>query len=154
MRHQPPQDRPRRITVKLLMRDRPHQRRIQLAPLHHRRARPDPLDEPGELGLHGNQVSDILHVYLPVRITEAYAPRRRPNEYENKTVATRMRPPRQPPDAEKAEANRVSASLAGLAAALLFVVLGLTVIHHLHDEARVEDCLMSGRNNCDQLVSR
>ena len=65
-----------------------------------------------------------------------------------------MRPPRQPPDAEKAEANRVSASLAGLAAALLFVVLGLTVIHHLHDEARVEDCLMSGRNNCDQLVSR
>lgn len=69
-----------------------------------------------------------------------------------------MRPPVRPsvtlPDAEKAEANRVSASLAGLAAALLFVVLGLTVIHHLHDEARVEDCLMSGRNNCDQLVSR
>lgn len=69
-------------------------------------------------------------------------------------MATRMRPPTMSSDAEKAEANRVSASLAGLAAALLFVVLGLTVVHHLHDEARVEDCLMSGRNNCDQLVSR
>lgn len=65
-----------------------------------------------------------------------------------------MRPPPKPqPDAEQADANRVSASLAGLAAVLLFVVLGLTVIHHLHDEARVEDCLMAGRNNCDQLVS-
>ncbi|MGI4809572.1 MAG: hypothetical protein ACRYF2_15865 [Janthinobacterium lividum] len=64
-----------------------------------------------------------------------------------------MRPPQIPPDAEQAEANRVSASLAGLAAALLFVVVGLTVIHHLHDAARIEDCLMSGRNNCDQLVA-
>lgn len=68
-----------------------------------------------------------------------------------------MRPPsRAPvssPDAEKAEANRVSASLAGLAAALLFVVVGLTVIHHLHDAARIEDCLMSGRSFCDQLVA-
>ncbi len=68
-----------------------------------------------------------------------------------------MRPPsRAPvssPDDEKAEANRVSASLAGLAAALLFVVVGLTVIHHLHDAARIEDCLMSGRSFCDQLVA-
>ena len=67
-------------------------------------------------------------------------------------MATRTRPPHQSPDAERAEANRVSASLAGLAAALLFVVVGLTVIHHLHDAARIEDCLMSGRSYCDQLV--
>ena len=65
-----------------------------------------------------------------------------------------MRPPRLQADAEQAEANRVTASLAGLAAVLLFVVLSLSVIHHLHDEGRVEDCLMSGRNNCDQLVAQ
>lgn len=61
-----------------------------------------------------------------------------------------MRPPILTADAEQAEANRVTASLAGLAAALLFVVLGLSVIHHLHDEAKLEDCLMSGRYNCGQ----
>lgn len=55
-------------------------------------------------------------------------------------------------DAEQAEANRVTKSLAGLAAALLLVVLGLFLVHHLYNEARVEDCLMSGRNNCDQLI--
>ncbi|MDT7950304.1 MAG: hypothetical protein RQ966_02260 [Acetobacteraceae bacterium] len=69
-------------------------------------------------------------------------------------MPTRMRPPfhHADPDAEQAEANRVTASLAGLAAALLFVVVGLLLIHHLHDEARIEDCLMSGRYACDQLI--
>ena len=65
-----------------------------------------------------------------------------------------MRPPSLEADAEQAEANRVTANLAGLAAALLFVVVSLSVIHHLRDEGRVEDCLMSGRNNCDQLVAQ
>ena len=64
-----------------------------------------------------------------------------------------MRPPITNADTEQAEANRVTASLAGLAAALLFVVVGLTVVNHLRDQGRVEDCLMSGRNNCDQLVA-
>lgn len=65
-----------------------------------------------------------------------------------------MRPPILGSEAEQAEANRVTASLAGLAAALLFVVVSLAVVHHLRDEARVEDCLMSGRINCDQLVAQ
>jgi hypothetical protein len=65
-----------------------------------------------------------------------------------------MRPPIRSDDAEQAEANRVTSSLAGLAAALLFIVVSLAVIHHLRDEGRVEDCLMSGRNNCDQLVAQ
>ena len=39
-----------------------------------------------------------------------------------------------------------------LAAALLFVVVGLTVVNHLRVQGRVEDCLMSGGNNCDQLL--
>lgn len=60
---------------------------------------------------------------------------------------------RTPGDGDKSEADRVTASLAGLAAALLLVVLGLTLIHHLYDEGRVEDCLMAGRINCDQLVA-
>ena len=63
-----------------------------------------------------------------------------------------MRPPILDAEGEQAEANRVTASLAGLAAALLFVVVGLTVVNHLRDQGRVEDCLMSGGNNCDQLL--
>lgn len=65
-----------------------------------------------------------------------------------------MRPPLRSADAEQAEANRVTASLAGLAAALLFIVVSLSVIHHLWNEGRVEDCLMAGRNNCDQFVAQ
>ena len=64
-------------------------------------------------------------------------------------MATPIRPP---VDTEQAEANRQTTSIAGLAAALLLVVIGLILIHHLHDAARVEDCLMSGRNNCAQLI--
>ena len=62
------------------------------------------------------------------------------------------RPSLREQEAEQAEANRVSASLAGLAAALLLIVMGLVLVHHLYDEGRMEDCLMAGRNNCDQLI--
>ncbi len=65
-----------------------------------------------------------------------------------------MRPPIFGAETEQAEANRLTASLAGLAAALLFIVVSLTVIHRLRDEGRVEDCLMAGRNNCDLLVAQ
>lgn len=53
---------------------------------------------------------------------------------------------------EAAEENRLTASLAGLAVALLVVVAGLFLIQHLRDKARVEDCLMSGRFNCDAVL--
>ncbi len=56
-------------------------------------------------------------------------------------------------DTEQEEANRVTASLAGLAVALLLVVVGLYLVHTLRDKARVEDCLLSGRSNCDVLVA-
>lgn len=56
-------------------------------------------------------------------------------------------------DTEQEEANRVTASLAGLAMALALVVLGLFLVQTLRDKARVEDCLLAGRTNCDQLVS-
>lgn len=56
------------------------------------------------------------------------------------------------PEAEQREANRVTASLAGLAMALLLVVVGLFLIQQLRSKAQIEDCLMSGRSNCDQLL--
>ncbi len=54
---------------------------------------------------------------------------------------------------EAAEEDRLTASLAGLAVALMLVVAGLFLIQHLRDKARIEDCLMSGRFNCDAVVA-
>ena len=53
---------------------------------------------------------------------------------------------------EAAEENRLTASLAGLAVDVLVVVAGLFLVQHLRDKARVEDCLMSGRSNCDAVL--
>ncbi len=49
--------------------------------------------------------------------------------------------------------NRQTASLAGLAVALFLVVVGLYLVHALHQKTRVEDCLLAGRLNCDSLVA-
>ena len=54
---------------------------------------------------------------------------------------------------EQDEANRVTSSLAGLAMALLLVVVGLFLVQQLRDKARLEDCLLSGRINCDRLLT-
>lgn len=53
---------------------------------------------------------------------------------------------------DASEANRQTASLAGLAVALVLVVAGLFLVHHLRDKATIEDCLMSGRFNCDAVL--
>lgn len=50
-------------------------------------------------------------------------------------------------------ANRQTASLAGVAVTLLLLVVGLFLVHELHAKAMIEDCLMSGRRNCDALIS-
>ena len=55
-------------------------------------------------------------------------------------------------DSEQTEANRQTGSLAALAVALMLVVIGLFVVQHLASKARLEDCLLAGRNNCDILV--
>jgi len=56
-------------------------------------------------------------------------------------------------DAEaQEEANRQTASLAGVAITLLLLVLGLFLIRALHTKAEIEDCLMAGRSNCDIMV--
>lgn len=57
-------------------------------------------------------------------------------------------------DDEQAEADRVTRSLAGLAFALLLVVVGLFLLQHLAGKAKLEDCLLSGRSNCDVMVAR
>ena len=56
-------------------------------------------------------------------------------------------------DEAEEEANRQTASLAGVAITLLLLVLGVFLIHQLHSEAQVEDCLLSGRSNCDKLLT-
>lgn len=50
-------------------------------------------------------------------------------------------------------ADRRTASLAGVAVTLLLLVVGLFLVHELHAKAMIEDCLMSGRRNCDALIS-
>jgi hypothetical protein len=49
-------------------------------------------------------------------------------------------------------ADRQTASLAGVAITLLLLVIGLFLVHELHAKSMLEDCLMSGRGNCDQVV--
>jgi len=53
----------------------------------------------------------------------------------------------------QSEADRQTASLAGMAVALALIVAGLFLVHQLTLKARVEDCLMSGRLNCETLLA-
>lgn len=55
-------------------------------------------------------------------------------------------------DEAEEEANRQTASLAGVAVTLLLLVLGVFLVHALHHEAQIEDCLLSGRSNCDTML--
>lgn len=50
-------------------------------------------------------------------------------------------------------ADRQTASLAGVAITLLLLVIGLFLVHELHNKAMVEDCLLSGRSNCDAVLA-
>ncbi|HEX3350502.1 MAG TPA: hypothetical protein VHS58_20630 [Acetobacteraceae bacterium] len=48
--------------------------------------------------------------------------------------------------------NRQTTSLAGLAVALLLVVVGLFLVKELQHKSHLEDCLLSGRTNCQTLL--
>lgn len=63
-----------------------------------------------------------------------------------------MRAARRWADAQE-EADRQTASLAGLALALALVVLGLVLVQHLRASAAAEDCLLAGRLDCGTLVA-
>ncbi len=56
-------------------------------------------------------------------------------------------------DDDKAGADRQTASLAGMAVALLLVVVGLFLIRQLHTKTVLEDCLLAQRSNCDILLA-
>jgi hypothetical protein len=49
--------------------------------------------------------------------------------------------------------DRQSSALAGLAVALLVLVLGLFLVHILRHKAAVEDCLMAGRRDCSVITT-
>ncbi len=57
-----------------------------------------------------------------------------------------------PPEDQQDAADRQTASLAGLAVVLLLVVVGLFLVRTLHQKTAIEDCLLSGRRNCDAIV--
>jgi hypothetical protein len=43
--------------------------------------------------------------------------------------------------------------LAGVAVTLLLLVVGLFLVRELHNKSMIEDCLMSGRTNCDVVIA-
>jgi hypothetical protein len=57
-----------------------------------------------------------------------------------------------PFESDEMAADRQTASLAGLALMLALVVVSLLLVHRLHHEAQVEDCLISGRTDCVGVV--
>ena len=55
-------------------------------------------------------------------------------------------------DEDDEAANRQTASLAGVAVTLLLLVVGLFLVQTLEAKVAIEDCLMSGRTNCNILL--
>lgn len=55
-------------------------------------------------------------------------------------------------DAEYEAAKRQTAGLVGIVVILLLLVVGLFLVQQLRACAAIEDCLLSGRRNCDVLV--
>ncbi len=55
---------------------------------------------------------------------------------------------------ERAEAEaRRSGGLVGIAITLALLTIALFLVQRLHHVSRVEDCMLSGRSNCDALLS-
>jgi hypothetical protein len=50
-------------------------------------------------------------------------------------------------------AERQTASLAAVVVILVLLIGGLFLVQRLRTATRVEDCLLSGRSNCDMLVA-
>ncbi len=54
---------------------------------------------------------------------------------------------------DEATAQRQTASLVGVVVVLLLLVGGLFLVRQLRAASIIEDCLLSGRANCDILVA-
>lgn len=55
-------------------------------------------------------------------------------------------------DAEYEAAKRQTAGLIGIVVILLLLVVGLFLVQQLRTSGAIEDCLLSGRHDCDVLV--
>lgn len=64
-----------------------------------------------------------------------------------------LRPWMERVEEDERAADRQTASLAGMAIALLLVVVGLFLVRELHAKSAIEDCLLSGRRDCDIVVA-
>lgn len=56
-------------------------------------------------------------------------------------------------DAEDKIAQRQTEGLVGIVVVLLLLVGGLFLVQQLRSAATLQDCLMSGRRNCDVVVT-
>ena len=56
-------------------------------------------------------------------------------------------------DYAREDAERQTASLAGLAVTLLVLVVCMWVLRELRHQSAIEDCLMASHTNCDILVT-
>lgn len=54
---------------------------------------------------------------------------------------------------QQEDANRQTASLAGVAVILLLLIAGLYLVQNLRTKSLIEDCLMAGRRNCDAVAA-
>ncbi len=52
------------------------------------------------------------------------------------------------------EADRQTRSLAGLAFSLLLLLVGLYLVEKLAASSQLEDCVLSGRTNCEPIDPR
>jgi hypothetical protein len=66
-----------------------------------------------------------------------------------------MTDPRPSPDPgrDREEADRRTSGLAAIVVVLLLLIGGLLLARTLHRKSQLEDCLMAGRRDCDQLLS-
>ncbi len=55
-------------------------------------------------------------------------------------------------DAEYEAEKRQTGGLIGMVVILLLLIVGLFLVQQLHTSGAIEDCLMSGRRNCDAVV--
>lgn len=56
-------------------------------------------------------------------------------------------------DKEKAS-DRQTNGLVAIVVTLLLLIVGLFLVHQLRNATAVEDCLLSGRGNCDPIVTQ
>ena len=66
-----------------------------------------------------------------------------------------MSEPQSSPDPvrDREEADRRTAGLAAIVVVLLLLIGGLLLTRTLHKKSVLEDCLMAGRRDCDQLIN-